>query len=178
MPKTITKTLYQFDELSDDAKERARIWYTGDGEAWAWQSEWWNSAQAFAAIAPIDIREADYYRRHVNIRWTGDDAVAELSGVRAWKWLQNNDWFAWAARNKAGECTMTGYCGDCPFGDAIDGYARTPAAVPELKQVFYEAAQAWVNEAANDCEYAYSNESVDEMLSANKYWFDNEGNIS
>lgn len=32
MTRTITTTLYQFDELSDDAKERARDWYRTDLE--------------------------------------------------------------------------------------------------------------------------------------------------
>lgn len=191
MPRTMTVTLYQFDELSDSAKERARDWYRSTGDTWFWQSEWWKSAQAFSAIAPIDISAADYDRRHVEYRWTGaadydrryveyrwtgDDEVASLSGLRAWKWLQNNGWFDWAARNKAGECTMTGYCGDCPFGDAINSYARTPSRVPELRQVFYEAAQAWVNGAADDMEYSYSDESVDETIRCNEYEFDSEGN--
>lgn len=173
MACTITVTVYQFDELSDSAKERAREWYRSTGDTWDWQAEWWQSAQAFSAIAPIDIRAAYYDRRHVEYRWTGDDDVGALEGLRAWKWLQNNDW---AARNKRGDCTMTGYCSDAPFGDAINSYVRTPSRVPELRQVFYEAAQAWVNDAADDYEYSYSDESVDENIRINEYEFDSEGN--
>lgn len=172
--RTITIELYQFDELSDDAKERARAWWLSTGDYWD-SSDWWNSAQAFAAIAPVRIDSADYDRAQVDCKWTGDD-VRELSGLRAWKWLQNNGWFDWAAKNKAGDCTMTGFCGDCGFGAAIHEYARKPLSVPDLEQVFYEAAQAWVKEAQSDYEGASEDEYVDDMLRANEYEFDIDGN--
>lgn len=183
--RTVTKTIYTFDELSDDAKERAREWYRSCGDTWGWQSEWWNSAKEFSRIAPIKIREADYERGHVSIEWTGpnyalrfdhSDNIAELTGLRAWKWLSNNGWFDWARKNSAGECTMTGYCGDCSFSDALEPYERNPRAVPDLKQVFYEMAQAWVFAARRDMEHSYSDEAVDESIIANEYEFDSEGN--
>lgn len=175
MPRTIETTVYQFDELSERAKERARDWYRS-GVCWSWSEEWWDSAQAFSQIAPIKITEADYNRAHVSYRWTGDDDVANLEGVRAWKWLHNNGWFEWAAREKTGACTLTGYCGDAPFADPlIDDYLHHPARVPDLKQVFYEMAQSWVREAQSDMEYCYSDESVDENIRANEYEFTEQG---
>ena len=173
-----TIEIYQFHELEDYAKERARDYFRNSSDLWGWQSEWWESAQAFSKIAPIDIREADFERRHVDIRWTGDDDLAELSGLRAWKWLENNNWFKWAADNKSGKCTMTGYCGDCPFGDAIAEYKDDPKHTPELKQVFYEAAQAWIHEAAADMEYCYSDEHIDDLIEINEYEFLDNGTFA
>ena len=172
--RDITISVFQFDELTDTAKERARDWYRGLG-AWSWQPEWWESAQAFTKIAPINIVALDYDRRHVSVVWTDDANVSELSGVRAWKWLKNNGWFEWAKANADGSCTMTGFCGDAPFGDPLVAYAKTPSKVPTLKQVFYECAQAWVNEAANDYEHSYSDEAVDETILANEYEFTSDG---
>ena len=173
-----TRTLYSFDELSDEAKERARDWYRSFPDIWGWASDWINSAEAFERIAPIEIRGWDIDRASVSVEWSDDSAIGELSGLRAWKWLQNNNWFKWANDNKQGACTMTGYCGDCPFGDAIAAYADKPLSVPDLEQVFYEACQAWVCAARDDMEYSYSDESVDESIRANEYEFTESGEIA
>jgi hypothetical protein len=176
--RIIETKAFTFDELSEKAKDRARDKFRADPDLWGWQSEWWDSAQAFSRIAPIDIREADYDRRHVSVRWTGDDDVAELSGLRAWKWLKNNGWIDWAINEAKGACTMTGYYGDAPFGDAIRAYGTgDPRKVPELRQVFYEAAQEWCKQAAEDMEHAYSDEAIDEMIACNDYEFDEDGRL-
>jgi hypothetical protein len=187
MVRVIETTLYAFDELSDEAKEQARDWYRNAGDCWGWASDWIASAQAFERIAPIKIRGWDIERGNVNVEWSGpdyacrydhSDAIGELSGLRAWKWLQNNDWFKWAHDNKQGACNMTGYCGDCPFGDAIAAYADKPLSVPDLEQVFYEACQAWVYAARDDLEHSYSDESVDEHIRINEYEFTAEGDAA
>lgn len=184
--ETITRTLYQFDELSDAAKETAREWFRSC-EPWGWASEWIGSAQAFEKIAPVKIKGWDIDRADVTIEWTGteyatrydhDDAIRELSGVRAWKWLQNNNWFKWARDNKQGACSMTGFCGDCAFADPIAAYEATPSRVPDLEQVFREACYSWVQDARDDMESSYSDESVDETIRANEYEFDESGNIA
>lgn len=174
--RVIDKTLYTFDELSDTAKERARDWYRSCGDTWGWSDEWWGSAKAFSDIAPITIIRADYDRGDVSYHWTGDEDARELSGLRAWKWLTNNGWFEWAREEAKGRCSMTGYCGDAPFGDAFEQYERNPLKVPDIEQVFYEAAQEWVHAARRDLEYSYSDEAVDESITINEYEFDEEGN--
>lgn len=174
--RTITKNLYQYEELNERAQERARDWFRSTDE---WDSsDWWESAKAFSKIAPIEITSADYDNAQVGIRWTGDESVAELSGIRAWKWLQNNNWFEWAAKNKTGACTMTGFCGDCGFADPIVEYAESPMQVPDLRQVFYESAQAWVTEAQNDSESSREDSAVADMIIGNEYEFDVEGNAA
>ena len=60
MPETREVTVYQFDELSDRAKEKAREWYRG-GQP---DHDWWNSiyddALRMAEILGIEID----YRYH------------------------------------------------------------------------------------------------------------------
>ena len=173
-----TRTLYTIDSLGGRARERALGWVR-DCEPWGWQSEWWDSAQAFSRIAPIDIREADYDRRSVSIRWQGDECVAELSGIRAAKWLINNGWQELAARNARGGCTLTGYCGDCPLFDPIAQYLKGDwRRIPDLAQVFYECAQSWVCEAADDCEHSYSDEHCEELAALNEWLFDENGRFA
>lgn len=172
--REITTTVFTYEELSESAKEAARDWFRGTGETWD-SSDWWNSAQAWSGIAPIEIKSADYDRGQVDIRWTGDDDVAGLEGVRAWKWLQNNGWFDWAAKEKPGACSLTGFCADAPFADPLAEYATKPGRVPDLKQVFYECAQAWVFEARSDYESTFEDDYVAETIIANEYEFTEDG---
>lgn len=169
--RTKTIEIYTFEELSEDTRDIVRNNFRQMPDLWSWQDDWGQSAQAFSRIAPIDIRDADYDRAQVSIRWTDSDEIAELSGLRGWKWLLNNEWFQWALDNKKGACTMTGFCADCLFADAIAQYESNPLATPELKQVFYEAAQSWVYGARSDMEYAYSNQAIDDMIECNEYEF-------
>ena len=184
--RTETIEIFKFSELSDTAKDRARDWFRSDGDAWGWASEWIASARAFENIAPIKIRGWDMDRRQVWIEWIGpdyasrydhSDAIAELTGSRAWKWLTNNNWFTWARAEREGECSLTGFCADCTFADALKEYENHPARVPALKQVFYEMAQSWVSAAQDDCDHANSDEAVSEMIEWNEYEFDENGNF-
>jgi len=70
---------------------------------------------------------------------------------------------------------MTGFCGDAPFADPIMAVKDHPNKIQSLKQLFYECAQAWVNEAANDADYAYSDEGLIELAEANGWTFDENG---
>ena len=185
--RTETITIYSYDELPETVRETVRNNFRTMGDLWAWSGEWWNSAQKFSRIAPIDIKEADWDRAHVTCEWTGpdyalrfdhSDEIAELSGLRAWKWLLNNNWFQWARRNAAGECTLTGYCGDCSFAGPLIEYEKNPSRVPDIKQVFYECAESWVYDAQQDCEYSYSDSAIDEMIEANDYEFLANGDLT
>jgi len=173
--RTETIEVFQFDELSNAAKQRAREWYCSDGDVWHWSGEWWDSAVAFSGIAPVEIREIHWDRADPTIRWTGEDALRDLSGVRAWKWLHNNGWFDLAARNVMGDCTLTGYCGDCDFFDPIDKYRRNPLGVPDLETLFRDCVYGWAFAALHDMEHAYSDEAIDETIRANGYEFDAGG---
>jgi hypothetical protein len=175
--RTETIEVFTFDELSEPAKEQARNWYRSDGDLWHWADEWWNSAVAFSAIAPIDIRGVHWDNADPDMRWSGDDALRELSGARAWKWLHNNGWFDLAAKNVMGDCTLTGYCGDCEFFDPIEKYRRDPAGVPDLKTLFRDCVHSWAFAARRDMEWSYSDEAVDETIRCNQYEFDDLGRL-
>jgi len=55
--ETVKRELYSYDELSDDAKEKARDWYRGG----AFDFEWWfdavYDAKQIGALMGIDIDE-------------------------------------------------------------------------------------------------------------------------
>jgi hypothetical protein len=176
--RTQTIEIFTFDELPETIKDRVRDNFRNGGDLWGWQCEHWESGQAFSRIAPIDIIEADFGCGHVYTRWTDSDEIGDLSGIRAWKWLLNNEWFEWARKNKQGDCTLTGYCADCLFADAIAEYESNPLGTPELRQVFSEACQAWAYGGRDDLEHAYSNEAIDETIEANEYEFYSDGDMA
>lgn len=169
--------IYTFDELPDETKAKVRDNFRAMPDLWAWGEDYWQSAMAFEKIAPIEIIRADYSQGYVDTRWTETEEIGELSGLRGWKWLLNNGWLAWADKNKQGACTLTGFCGDCGFADAIAHYALTPLSVPDISQVFREACQAWVKDAQSDCEHAYTDGAIDELIACNEYEFHVNGDL-
>ena len=59
MPTVIETTVYQFNELNDTAKERARTWYRRASEGDNWFSESViEDASTIAAIIGIDVRQS------------------------------------------------------------------------------------------------------------------------
>ncbi len=175
--RTETIEVFQFDELSDRAKQRARDWYLSHGDSWHWSQEWWDSAVAFSAIAPVDIRAIDWHHASPDMRWTGDDELRDLSGLRAWKWLNNNGWFDLAQKNAMGACTLTGYCGDCEFFDPIEKYRGDPLKVPDLETLFRDCVYAWAFSARRDLEWSQSDECVDETIRGNEYEYTAAGDF-
>jgi hypothetical protein len=174
--QTVTIEIFHFDELPESAKERARQWYRAQGDCWHWQDEWWQSVKAFSEIAPIKIKSADYDRMEFDADFDHyPQSVEFLSGLRAWKWLRNNGWFDLANKNAMGDCTLTGYCGDCPLFDPIEQYATKPLDVPELGVLFEECIYSWLKAARDDLEWHYSDECIDENMEANSYQFTSDG---
>lgn len=160
---------YQFSELSEDAKQVAIDNFRERGEFF-WADEWLQSAQEFCLIAPVHIIRADICAGHVDVAWRGE-CEGELNGVRAWKWLLNNGWFDLARKNVLGDCTLTGFCGDCDLFDPIAKYEKTPVKIPDLRQVFYECLQSWVYAACRDYEWQQSDEYIAEHMEANEWEF-------
>lgn len=180
MARDIVLTVYPFEELDSDAQQRAyENWLSGG--VWHWGDDWAASIKNFCEIAPIGFISADYAAGHVDVNWSEKDSYQNdngrfLAGIRAWKWLHNNGWHDLSKANADGACTLTGYCGDCPPFDVIKAYCEgDPRLVPDLEQVFYEAAQAWAHAARKDLEYSESLDAFKEVCEGNEYEFDIEG---
>jgi hypothetical protein len=59
MPETREITIYQFDELSDKAKEKAREWYRNGQLDYDWWEAVYDDADKIASIIGIDIDRKD-----------------------------------------------------------------------------------------------------------------------
>lgn len=54
----IEKTIYEYHELSDKSKEKARDWYRGDGEDFEFDVEWvYEDASTVAKLMGIDLEK-------------------------------------------------------------------------------------------------------------------------
>jgi hypothetical protein len=90
--KTIEIKLYQFDELSEEAKEKAIEDYRDSNTEITWASENRDTMEKFADIFPIKIRDWSYGGRGegVSFYFTADDTIEELSGQRLATYIWNN----------------------------------------------------------------------------------------
>jgi hypothetical protein len=92
--RTVRTKVYKFDELSEEAKERAietyRQWAEGDTPAWADENQ--QSMEEFAKIFPIRINRWSYGDRGegVYFEFTDDYNLEEMKGQRLATYIWNN----------------------------------------------------------------------------------------
>jgi len=156
--RTATVELYQFNELSDEAKERAREWWR-DGLDYPWWSDAEASIRAFCDH--FGVRVKDYSIGAYSPSYLDTDAEnGHFRGIKL------------KAINR--EAMPTGYCLDCALWQTFyDEFKRTGSAL----YAFNEAIDAAAKAVREDMEYQYSDESVDEMLTINEYEFTENGKI-
>lgn len=149
--KTISLTLYTFDELSDKAKERARSWWRQFSE-YSWTNESIDSIRTFCAHFGVELTnfEVDSWRYHFK-------ADAENSHFRGVK-----------LRDFKRDHMPTGYCLDCALWQTFyDVFKNTGDA----KHAFNTALDAGFSEWKSDLEHQESNEFIDEEMTINEYTF-------
>lgn len=161
--------VFTIDELSEAAQEKAHADYLAQGGCFPYFDEWQDSLNAFCDIAPVEWLRFDIVMDHIDYNWKEDSDIAKLTGVRAWKWLLNNGWFDLAEKNAQGDCTLTGYCGDCDLFDPIHALKDRPEYVPDLEQVFYDCLQSWAQAARRDMEACESFEYFLDMVESNEW---------
>lgn len=179
--RTELVTYYRFGELSDEAQEKATEDWRNAGLAGdAWGAEWRGSLKKFEALAPIDVIDViDYWsidpwgRSFTRTLWYGCEDTAGLTYVRAWKWLENNGWFADSMIG--GNCPFTGYYGDEVLLDAIRRFKSKPEKHTTLCELFQECVEDWRIAWEKDIEYQNSDEAIREALIANEYEFTEDG---
>jgi hypothetical protein len=169
MPTTHTITTYTFAELSAEAQERA-IENARDDQGFrgeAWSEEWRDTIQEAERVLPfgfdgweVESSGSGLVRGYALL----DDAdAATLSGVRAWKWLQNNG--VAAAIGEPGSMPFTGYCGDEALLDPLRAFLARPDESVAIENLAQDCLESWALAWSRDMEYQYSDEAVREELS-------------
>jgi hypothetical protein len=174
--RKIEVAVFQFSELSDTAKERAKSDHmTHCGYSWGdeamdsikalakhfggkmakWSIDWGNSTYSSATFEMPDD-------------WTEDEIKPLLDELGS---------FDPETLKGLGDCKLTGYCMD---ESAIDGFriAYLKDGERNLEKLMDAAFDSWLEDAHADFEYQYSDEAFAENCEANGYEFYEDGELA
>lgn len=155
--RVIELPLYQFHELSDQAKDKAR-----DNHRLHWQPVWCDesreSIEAFCAHFGVKLRD-----------WRVDTVTFNYSHNAT-----NDNFRGLKLKDFDREYMPTGYCLDCDLWMTFyDEFKRTGCA----RLAFNEALDAGFKSWRNDLEYQDSAEYIDEFFACNDYEFTEDGSV-
>ena len=187
--ETVTRNIYQYDELSDDARERARNWYR-DGLAadYPWASENRESLEAFCDRFPIKAEDWEYdaWSSSITPSFYGDDTLRELSGYKLANYLTSalcRVWFTEPKRyTKNGKtrrskilrqdtcCPFTGYYMDEVLLQPLRDFIKKPDS-RTYEELLGDCLDEWVKACQTDCAWLNSDENVEDSIRANEYEF-------
>ena len=157
--KTIETTVYSFDELSDEAKEKAREWFISE-DPFAWGDEWLDSIKTFC--------------NHFNVKLKSWN-VGPWSCVDYTTDADNSSFRGLKLRSVNPDHMPTGFYGDYSLWNTFHvEFKRTGDAKAAFDAAMYKGFKDW----CNDWEHAYSDEAVDETMKANDYQFTVDGHRS
>lgn len=90
--KTIEIQVFDFDELSDDAKETAIENYRNEIQHfdYSWNEEIRLLFDEIGTYFDCKWESFDIANNDINVRYSFREDIAEMSGIRALKWLENN----------------------------------------------------------------------------------------
>lgn len=172
--KTITKTetVYEFNELSDAAKDRAREFLCRE---YSWADEAMESLEAFARH--FDSKLDDW---QINFSCaahsTADFSCSDLDTDEIWRRLKELGSFDPKTLMGSGECKLTGYCMD---ESAIDGFRKAWfSGERDLNELLQAGFESWIQAVQADYEYQRSDEQLAEHCEANEYFFTEEGELA
>ena len=174
--RDMSVTVYSFDELSDDAKERALNAFRGVNVEFNWYEDTFDTIRTAGKLIGLGIDriyfDTDSYctfdAQYQYVRGAVKAVRASLQGVvRKLQALQKRHFYSLSCAVTKGRsmnyyrCFRFGEDYECDLGDIIDDFAH------------------WARILLRDeYEYLTSDEAVKEMIEANEYEFDEAGNLS
>lgn len=195
--RTETIKLYKFDELSDEAKERAlRDYQDQEDTGTSWQEENFDSivkgCEHFgfklnnysfsyynASFATFDLEFVESNTPY----WIGDPQEPEMAGKRLKKYLDNsgrlNYWNTHRKQNAyllAGYCPFTGYCADEIFLDPIREFVESPDG-RTFQELIEDCCAKVFRYMESDYDYQMSEQYFAEECDANEYEFTEDGKL-
>lgn len=188
--RVIEKTIYQFDELTDSAKEKARNWYRrACDEDTFWSEIVIDMAKEAGNMIGFDVDEIywrGFWSQGDGACWTGSvryaagcargvarefPADTELQHIaRRWQVLQRRNFYRLRGSVSANDQYMR------TSADAYRADDADPVGESDVDQLVSDFA-GWIYRAL-EAEYDYQNadEQVDESIRCNEYEFDENGN--
>ena len=202
--RTITTKIYEFSELQEAAKERAREWYRNSDIPLSFQEENAASVEAIANAMNCIAEYNSYDGISYDVTFTSNDDIEDISGIRAWKYVWNNfiepnlegKYYSLpfysvpvSKEHPAGidnksrhskiimhfSCPFTGYYMDDALINTWNEHKKDFAGNYTVADFIDDVAANCSKYWTTDNEYQFSDESVDEMLAVNGYEFTEEG---
>ena len=157
--RTVKTKVYTFDELSDEAKERARDYIkTSDFDIFGWSEDWKASINAFVDHFGADLRD-----------WQ----IGPWSPISYEVVAANSNFRGLKLRGFDRDHMPTGYCCDCNLWQTFyDEFKRTGDAKHAFEQAVHAGFTGW----QKDWEAAYDDEALDDFIIGNGYEFTEDGN--
>lgn len=168
--RTITKTVYTFDELSDDAKDRARDWYReGAPDYDWWEDVYYDAEQIGLRITGFDL-DRNRYAKGEMIEDAAEcaDRIIANHGAQcdtytlAEEYLQHRDEIIASAEHDEDGELVDEYELDCQL-DNLDA------------EFLHDLLEAYSWHLQEEYEWLLSDKSVDENILINKYTFTADG---
>lgn len=163
MPKTITKTVYTFDELSDPAKEKARDWYREGMFDYAWWESTYEDAERIGlAITSFDLDRNKCAKGKLLL--SPPEVIAAIvkeHGVACKTYktaLRFADIYKQVAKDNAGD---------------DDKFLEENEAVNE--EFLKALCEDYADMLQKETEFMESDEQIDENIKANEYTFTETG---
>lgn len=194
--ETVTRTLYQFDELSDRAKEKAREWYRNASE----HDEWWDcvteDATTIGALMGWDIEQvyfSGFWSQGDGACFIGRMGYAkgcakavndyapqdtELHRIaKEWQALQARHFYKIDAKVAK---TDHRYAHENTVGFDVyrDGADATSELEDEVKEIGRDFMRWAYRQLEKEYEWLNADEQIDESIRANEYEFDESGRIA
>ena len=183
MPTNKCITVYKFDELSDDAKEKARGWFR-DG---ALDYEWWDDEYMLEGWKEKYGIAFDMKKMYFDL-----DGSHYLYWGKGGIWIENQNKLAKAIYGKgyqllANSGLISSYFDTHHYGG---GSGRTELCVEDFRsseskdlpadcdEWFKDLVEEYWHFLYKEMEYLLSDESIDETIRINEYEFTEEGKRS
>ena len=170
--KTVCNTGYTIEDHPNP--EEVYDWVRSNWhDLYGWGGENVDSLKAFCdyfSLSGMDysVSTCSYSYASATIQ---DDDIAELSGVRLFKYIQNN-----FPVDLSGDCPFTGYCFDENLLDNIRGFMAKPDS-RTFQELINDCLHSWVTAYIADWEYTYTDEAIHEHCEANEYYFTENGSF-
>jgi len=185
--KTIEIKVYQYDELSDKAKENANNYYLNN----LFDEWWYESTYDDAKEFRLDIKEFDIYRNYIKVEFKYDaeetaKAIVENAGgellelAKDWQTEVNKLWESFSDYNKYQEwLAQRNYSlDDMEFEDWVmeeSGYSDDKESTDS--DFLYQLGEYYLNYLKSDYYYFGSEEYIQDYYECNDYLFDINGKI-
>jgi hypothetical protein len=157
--ETVEIEVFEFDELDDEAKEKARDWYR-DGLEYFWFDDAMQSIRAFVSHFGGDV-----------IDW-------EVGGYRGNDHIKTNitpeHFRGKKLKDIDPEYMPTGYCVDCSLWHTFHKEWKNTG---DPMYAFQQALEAALSDIRADIEYQYTDEAVDDAITVNDYRFTKNGKV-